>query len=94
MGIIEIEVMDDSNKPVSGLQLEVLGEVKAPGNPDKLYAYTNSDGIAVFKLYNGTYKIGFNEDNLQNKYILPPELNVTVQPEAVARYTYRLQSVE
>jgi len=93
-GIVEIEVIDDSNEPVSGLQLEVLGDVKAPGDPDRLYAYTNSDGIAVFKLYSGTYKIGFNKDYLQNKYKLPPELNVDVQPEAVARYTYRLQGIE
>lgn len=92
-GIAEIEILDSENKPSPGLQLEVKDldvTAGAPGKPDRVIAYTNSEGIAVFKLNAGSYKIVFNSTNFPKGHELPGDIEITIQPDTVMRYTYRL----
>lgn len=89
-GFAEIEVLDSNNKPVSNLELAVLGIPFAPGYPDKVFSYTNAEGIAVFKLNEGTYKVNFTESKLPAKYQLPPNLEITPTANLLSRYTLRL----
>lgn len=89
-GFAEIEVLDASNTPVPNLELAVLGIPFAPGYPDKVYSYTNSEGIAVFKLNEGTYKVNFTEGKLPQKYLLPSNLEVSINSSTLSRYTLRL----
>lgn len=89
-GIIEVEVLDDENKPVPNLQLEVPFNVSAPGSPDLLRSYTNSEGIAVFKINEGIFKVEFTESKFPKKYLLPKSIDVVSTHNVVTRYTYRL----
>ncbi|MDP4182692.1 MAG: hypothetical protein Q8942_16585, partial [Bacillota bacterium] len=70
-GIAEVEVFDKDNKPFPNVELNVGDNLSAPGNPDRLIAVTNSEGIAVFRLYEGSYKIGFSTAKLP-KNLIPP----------------------
>lgn len=88
-GIAEIEVLDKDNKPVPNLELAVGSTVFAPGYPDKLLSYTNSEGIAVFKMDEGIYKIGFTESKFPKQYVLPDPMDITVSAGSVTRYTIR-----
>lgn len=89
-GAAEIEVLDKNNKPVPGLELEVDGDFTAPGDPDKVRSYTNSEGIAVFKLGEGSYIIKFTETKLPKKFRKPSPLSIEITPGSVTRYTVRL----
>lgn len=89
-GIVEVEVMDKDNKPVSGLELAVQGIAVAPGHPDNVLSFTNSEGMAVFKLNEGSYKLGFSEPNFPKQYNLPPSFDAIVIPDEVTRYSIRL----
>lgn len=89
-GIVEIEVLDNNNKPVSNLQLADYGVISAPGYPDKIYSSTNSEGIAVFKINEGNHKISFVKDNFPSQYSVPSVMDVTATYNTVTRYTIRL----
>ena len=89
-GIIEIEVLDKENKPIQGVELGILQNVSAPGSPDLLYSYTNTEGIAVFKVNEGNYKAAFTEAKLPKKYQLPQSIDVISSLNKVSRYTLRL----
>lgn len=89
-GFAEIEVLDEDNNPVPNLELAVLGIPFAPGYPDKVFAYTNAEGIAVFKLNEGSYKVNFTESKLPQKYHLPSNIEVTINSNTLSRYTLRL----
>ncbi|WP_207659173.1 MSCRAMM family protein [Anaerobacterium chartisolvens] len=89
-GIAEIEVLGAGNIPVPGLQLTVEGAALPPGHPDNIFSYTNSEGIAVFKLHEGSYKISFVEAKFPKDYAVPPPLDVEVMSGSVSRYTIRM----
>ncbi|MDF2524430.1 MAG: hypothetical protein K0R31_2071 [Clostridiales bacterium] len=93
-GIVEIEVLDKENKPVRGVELGVIQNVNTSGNPDFLYSYTNSEGIAVFKITEGNYKAAFSEAKFPKKYQLPQPIDVTSPPDKAARYTLRLVNTQ
>ncbi|MCX7923192.1 MAG: hypothetical protein N3B21_14465 [Clostridia bacterium] len=89
-GIAEIEVLDKDNKPVPDVMLEIEGLVLAPGLPDKVLSYTNAEGIAVFKINEGNYKISFPESKLPKDYLPPSSFDISVSHDTVTRYTIRL----
>ncbi|PNT93508.1 MSCRAMM family protein [Clostridium thermosuccinogenes] len=92
MGIIEIEVLGKDNKPLEGLEL-TLGEVVLGLENDTRYnvfSYTNSEGIAVFKVAPGTYSASFTESGLIKSYVTPSPFEVTAAQGSIARYTIRL----
>lgn len=93
-GIVEIQVLDKDNKPVQGVELGILKDVNAPGNPDFLYSYTNSEGIAVFKLNEGSYKASFTESKLPKKYQMPQSMDVVSSANKVSRYTLQLVNAQ
>jgi hypothetical protein len=89
-GIAEIEVFDKDNIPVPDIELCVEGNPSAPGNPDTLIAVTNSEGIAVFRLNEGSYKIGFSNTAFPTNYKTPTSLDINVIANSIARYSIKL----
>lgn len=89
-GIAEVEVLDKDNKPVPNIKSTIDGMVFAPGYPNNIFSYTNPEGIAVFKIDEGYYKVNFLEKGFPQGYILPSPIDVTVSYNAVTRYTIRL----
>lgn len=89
-GMAEIEVLDKDNKPVPDLDLSVMGIVLAPGFPNDVVSITNSEGIAVFKLIEGNFNIGFKESTFPKTYIQPNSIDITVTANTVTRYTIKL----
>lgn len=89
-GIAEVEVFDKDNIPVPDIKLYVEGNLMAPGSPDSLIAVTNSEGIAVFRLNEGPYKIGFTNEAFPLNYKTPPSVNIHVIANSIARYSVKL----
>lgn len=89
-GFAEIEILDENNKPLQGAELQVSSAVDAAGHPDSVSAISNSQGIAVFKVSEGSYKVKFNSSKLPVKYSLPDEFTVDVKADKTSRYTIRL----
>lgn len=89
-GIIEIEVLDMDNNPVPNLKLSINGIVSAPGNPNSIFSYTNAEGIAVFKVNEGTYNVSFVESKFPPQYLLPLAIEVNAAANSVTRYTIRM----
>ncbi len=90
MGIVEIEVLDEDNRPVPDLNLSAQGVAEASGSPDNVLSITNSDGIAVFKLNEGNFKISFTESTLLKQYVKPSPITAAITANTVTRYTLRL----
>jgi hypothetical protein len=89
-GFAEIEILDEDNKPVQGAELQVSSTVDATGHPDMVSAVSNSQGIAVFKVGEGSYKVKFNSSKLPVKYTLPDEFAIDVKADKTSRYTIKL----
>ena len=89
-GMAEIEVFDKDNIPVKNIELYVEGIPSAPGNPDTLKAVTNSEGIAVFRLNEGKYKIGFTDTAFPQNYKIPSPIDVSVLANSIGRYSIKL----
>ncbi len=89
-GIAEVEVLDKDNNPVPGLMLTIPENVSAPGQPDSVSSITNSEGIAAFKVNEGSYSILFSEDGFPGEYRLPSPSIITVKENSVSRYTVKL----
>ncbi|MCX8129939.1 MAG: hypothetical protein N3I35_07565 [Clostridia bacterium] len=89
-GIVELEVLDKENKPVAELELTIDGIVSAPGFPNTLFSVTNSEGIAVFKINPGKYKIAFVPEKFPGQYTIPVPVDVLVSADSVTRYTFRI----
>jgi len=89
-GFAEVEILDEDNKPVQGAELQVTSTVDATGHPDSLSAISNSQGIAVFKVNEGSYKVKFNSSKLPAKFALPDEFTIDVKADKTSRYTIRL----
>lgn len=89
-GIAEIEVLDKNNLPVPDIELSAQTPVFAPGLPDYIFSYTNSEGIAVFKLNEGNYRINFVDTKLPFIYQLPSPIDINISYNLLNRYTVRL----
>ncbi|MDP4094845.1 MAG: hypothetical protein Q8920_15980 [Bacillota bacterium] len=91
-GIIEVEVLDSRNKPISGIELSINNPAPSLGHPDAVHAYTDSSGIAVFKISEGSYRAFFEEAKLPSKYALPAQIDVSVKADETTRYEIRLSN--
>lgn len=89
-GIAEIEILDGSDNPVPGLKLSAEGFMPLVEFHDGIYSYTNSEGIAVFKINEGDYNVSFAESKIPHQYDIPNPLDITVKPDTVTRYTIKL----
>lgn len=86
-GIIEIELLDASNKPVAGTELTVDKNGLEQDMPVQLLSRTNTDGIAVFKLNEGTYTINFSSTGFPGSYLLPAPIEAFSRSGETTRYT-------
>ena len=93
-GIAEIELLDKDNKPVPNIELSVQSPVYAPGYPDHVFSYTDSEGIASFKLNEGNYTVGVVDSNFPVKYQIPIPINIYLTSHNLNRYTLRLVDVK
>lgn len=93
-GIVELEILDKDNKSVSNLELSLKSNTQVLGYPEYLYSITNSEGIAVFKINEGTYSINFTQSKFPEKYVLPSVIDADVKAGATTRYTIRLSELK
>lgn len=103
LDIAEIEVLDEDNLPVEGLELFVE-DIKLPGQenktsvestneqaaPNKFYSITNKEGIAIFRLPSGSYNVSFSKDKFPEGYIIPEAFEINNSHNVITRYTIRL----
>ncbi len=89
-GIVEIEVLDDGNNPIEGLELGVLDNPIPQFEPDRVLSYTNEEGVAVFKLIEGIYKLNFTKDKFPKDLVPPENLEITVSKDLVTRYILKM----
>lgn len=89
-GFAEVEILDTDNNPLQGVELQVASAIDAAGHPDYVSAVSNSQGIAVFKLNEGNYKVKFTPSKIPVKFSPPQEFTVDVKAEKTSRYTIRM----
>jgi len=89
-GFAEVEILDTDNKPLQGVELQVVSTIDATGHPDYVTAVSNNQGIAVFKLNEGDYSVKFAQSKIPVKFSLPQEFTVDVKAEKTSRYTIRM----
>ncbi|WP_010248404.1 prealbumin-like fold domain-containing protein [Acetivibrio cellulolyticus] len=105
-GIGEVEVLDEDNMPVKNVELYLEEKINIETDQDsepndnslvssdskavKYYSVTNENGIAVFKLPQGTYKTGFSESKFPASYVLPQVFEMSISSDYVTRYTIRV----
>lgn len=91
-GFAEIELLDSDNKPISNVEVQIVGEPQAQGHPNTISSISNTNGIAVFKLNEGSYKVKFNSTKLPSQYMVPSEFDITTKTEKVSRYTIKVET--
>ncbi|WP_027621845.1 hypothetical protein [Acetivibrio clariflavus] len=107
-GIAEIEVLNEENNPVKNLELYLNEELEIEPEQDqkqdddssaftdtetlKCYSVTNSKGIAVFKLPQGKYNVGFSKSKFPEEYIIPENFEINIYSDYVTRYTIRIEN--
>lgn len=89
-GIAQIEVLNEKGHPMPNLRIYTNNQDMSKEFPEKIYAYTNSEGIAMFRLLNGTYKAYFDNSLFPQEYIIPFEMEITVGSDLLNRYTISL----
>ncbi|TYQ16443.1 UNVERIFIED_CONTAM: hypothetical protein Cloal_2984 [Acetivibrio alkalicellulosi] len=97
-GIIEIEVIDNNNEPIKGIEVYLenldtsfMKDIKLDSIVN--YSLTNIDGLAVLKKDEGTYIVSFSENKFPEEYILPDSFEVNIYPGITTRYTIRLAKI-
>jgi len=74
---LEVKVLMPDGSPAQSLEVD-LWTSDAVGPPDAGIAYTNDEGVAVFKVASGSYKIGFNALNFPEGVAYPQQVAVEV----------------
>jgi archaellin len=93
-GIAEIELLDSRNAPVSGIQLAVTETQPTHENTVNTFSYTNSEGIAVFKMKEGKYQVSFLQADFPQNFLLPSPIEVDITADSVKRYTLKLVEIK
>lgn len=106
-GIAEIEILNEENNPVKNIELYLNEELEIEPEQDwepdedsssaetdtlKCYSVTNSKGIAVFKLPQGKYNVGFSKSKFPEEYIIPENFEINIYSDYVTRYTIRIEN--
>ena len=94
-GIAELLILGVDNKPLENLELaaeEYYKEGEEGAASGKVYSFTNKDGVAVFKLAEGHYRITFPESVLFAQYVFPEPLAIEVITDATAKYSIKLST--
>lgn len=96
LGIIELEILDESNVPVEGVELYISKvrplSIAAYDSDSTNYSITNPYGIAVFHVSQGRYEIGFSDEVAQNYSKIPKPFKVNINKSGTLKYTFKLTS--
>ncbi|GEM_PF-344392 len=89
---LEDEIMLESEQ--NSEQDKEEGDHSSLGSSDaknaKYYSMTNKEGIAVFKIPQGTYHTGFSDSKFPEGYVLPEVFEMSISSDYVTRYTIRI----
>jgi hypothetical protein len=88
-GIIEVEVLDAANEPIPNAELSIEEHDFDPDLPNRHYSNTNIDGIAVFRIKEGDYRVSFTEAGFPAGYLPPPSFDANAKAGETTRYTIR-----
>jgi len=88
---LEVKVLAPDDTPVQNLEVDLWTADAPSGPPTAGINYTNKDGIVIFKIPPGRYKIGFNLNNFPKNVIYPGQVEVEVTEKEVAQKIIKLQ---
>jgi hypothetical protein len=77
---LKVIVLAPDDTSVKNLEVDLWTE-NASGPPNAGINYTNKDGVVIFKIPEGSYKIGFNAKNFPKNLIYPEPITVNVTEE-------------
>lgn len=95
-GIIEVQILNENNRPIEGVKL-YANKLYAQSDitdysDDIIYSISNPDGIAVFRVSSGNYELGFSIEIDQNYIKIPKPFNVKIVEPKTLKYTLKLTS--
>ena len=89
-GLAEIEFLDKAGNPIPGILLYL--DTKSPISNNETIRYnsiSNSNGIAIFKLEKGIYKISVSDKILDTYKIINP-IEIEILPQKTNKYTFQV----
>lgn len=92
-GIAELLVLGIDNKPLENLELaaeEYAKEGEEGTISGKVYSFTNKEGVGVFKLVEGHYRITFPGSAFPEQYLSPEPLEIDVAADVTVNYSIKL----
>ncbi|MBN2420860.1 hypothetical protein JXB27_01120, partial [Candidatus Woesearchaeota archaeon] len=75
---LEIELLGPDSLPLSKIEIDLWQKDAVKGPPNAGYIFTDENGIAVFKVPEGEYQIGFNYENFPTNLIYPAKEPIAV----------------
>ena len=88
---LEVKILAPDDTPVQNLEVDLWTADAPSGPPNAGINYTNKDGIVIFKIPPGRYKIGFNANNFPKNIIYPEPIEVEVTEKEIAQKIIKLQ---
>jgi hypothetical protein len=76
--VLEVRVMMDNEVPLGKIEVD-LWKAGSKGAPNAGFAFTESNGTAIFNIPKGEYEIGFNLNNFPQNLIVPERTYVLVE---------------
>lgn len=89
-GVLEIQILDKDNLPVTGLELALDDKGIPPKDTGKAYSFTNTEGVAAFRTKEGNYTITFQSSGFPPEYEIPKPIDTEVISDETIRYTLKL----
>ena len=92
-GLLRIKVIKPDSSPCTNLEVDLWTSSAPAGSPDAGYAVTDDNGIVVFEVPAGDYKIGFNLSNFpMDEFILQRQkVPATVKEKDTEEVTIQLE---
>jgi|YelNatPaOPRAMG01_1025707.scaffolds.fasta_scaffold89020_2 hypothetical protein len=88
---LEVKILAPDDTPFQNLEVDLWTADAPLGPPNVGINYTNKDGIVIFKIPPGRYKIGFNLKNFPKNIVYPEPVEVEVTEKEVAQKIIKLQ---
>lgn len=90
-GTAEFEILGRDDKPVHGIELTIEKQ-QAAEYTGRTYSFTNTEGVAVFRVPSGAYKVRFLENGFPDGYVIPEPYSINVFSDYTVRFTIKLVS--
>jgi predicted GH43/DUF377 family glycosyl hydrolase len=87
---LEITILAPNSSPLGHIEVDLWKSITMKGPPDAGYSSTNEKGVAVFKVPEGEYQVGFNMINFPQDMMYPEKQPVTVNKGIINRKTITL----